>query len=77
MHNPGAPGLVALALTLGVAAALAAARGLAHHLYDISPRDPATLATAVALFALLAAAAAWWPARRAARVDPAVTLRQG
>jgi ABC-type lipoprotein release transport system permease subunit len=53
------------------------ARGLAHHLYEIDPHDPATLASAVALFALVAAAAAWWPARRAARVDPAVTLRQG
>jgi putative ABC transport system permease protein len=70
-------GLVALALGIGLAAALGAARGLAHHLYDIDPHDPATLAAAVALFALVAAAAAWWPARRAARVDPAVTLRQG
>lgn len=39
------------------------------------PGDPVTLATVVAGVVLLAAAAAWVPARSAAAVDPAEVLR--
>ena len=69
-------GLVGIALALGGGAALAAGRGLAHDLYGIGSHDPATLAAAGAAFLLVAALASWWPARRAARVDPASTLRR-
>jgi ABC-type lipoprotein release transport system permease subunit len=42
----------------------------------LRPRDPATLASAVAVLALVALVAAWLPAHRAAHVDPAITLRE-
>jgi predicted permease len=55
------------------AAAARMARGL---LFEISPYDPLGLAAAVGILAVTALLAAWWPARRAALVDPAVSLRQ-
>jgi putative ABC transport system permease protein len=66
---------VAAGLTLGAAGALAAGRLLNSYLYAVRPRDPAALAMAVAAMALLALLAAIIPARGAARVDPAITLR--
>ncbi len=68
-------GLVAIALGLGLAAALAASRVLAHYLFGVSPRDPAAFAAALAVLAAAAALAAWTPARRAARLDPASVLK--
>jgi predicted permease len=50
-------------------------RFLSSMLYDTSTGDPRILALAVLVLALVAALAAWIPARRAARVDPAITLR--
>ena len=44
-------------------------------LYGVTPADPVTLAAASAALLATAAIASWLPARRAARVDPAVTLR--
>lgn len=72
----GVVGLVVLALGCGVVAALLGGRGLSHHLYGVSPSDPLTLAAALAAFVPVAILAGWWPARRAARTDPAVVLRQ-
>jgi len=46
-------------------------------LYGLEPRDPVTLIGASAVLALIGALAGWLPARRAARIDPAVVLRQG
>ncbi len=59
----------------GVAGSLALARTVKGLLFEVSPGDPLALATAVLALAIVAAAAAWIPARRAARVDPAVALR--
>ncbi len=69
-------GLVAAALGLGLAAALGVTRLLAHYLYGVSPHDPAAFAAAFAVLAAAGALAAWYPARRAARLDPATTLRK-
>jgi ABC-type antimicrobial peptide transport system permease subunit len=65
----------ALGLAAGLAGALAAGRVLAAQLYGVRPTDPATFAAVAALLAAVAVAAAWAPARRAARTDPAEVLR--
>jgi ABC-type antimicrobial peptide transport system permease subunit len=59
----------------GLAAAMALTRFLGALLYEVSPTDPSILAGAAVLLASIAAAASWLPARRAAAVDPAITLR--
>ena len=59
----------------GLAASLALARLLAGFLFGVAPRDPAVFVTVPAVLTLVAAAAAWIPARRATRIDPSVALR--
>ena len=59
----------------GLAVFLLVSRFLRGLLYGVAPSDPVTLAGASALLVLIAALASWIPARRAARVDPARTLR--
>jgi len=44
-------------------------------LFGISPLDPLTYAGVIAVLAAVSAIACWIPARRAALVDPAITLR--
>lgn len=50
-------------------------RVLTSMLYQMSPGDPRVLAIAVAVLALVAGLASWTPARRAACIDPATSLR--
>ena len=45
-------------------------------LFQVSARDPWTLAGALATLSAVALLAAWIPSRRAARVDPVEALRQ-
>ena len=71
----GGMALTSLGLLIGLAGALGLTHLLSSLLYDISPRDPATLALVGAVLALVAAAACYVPAHRAARVDPVVALR--
>jgi putative ABC transport system permease protein len=54
---------------------LAITRSLAILLYGVQPNDPATFAGVAILFAIVTAAAAYAPARRAMRVDPVTALR--
>lgn len=61
--------------TLGLVAALAAARLLAAWLYGVAPTDPLAFLAAPALLILVAAAASYLPARRAAAVEPMRALR--
>ena len=68
--------LVGIGLGVGLLAALGATRWLGSFLFGVSPLDPLTLGLGVVLLALVALAACWLPARRAARVNPIVALRQ-
>ena len=61
------PGLVAAAIGAGFLRAL---------LYGIDAHDPVTFAAVPALLVVVGLAACYFPARRAARVDPNVALRQ-
>ncbi|HEU4630550.1 MAG TPA: ABC transporter permease [Gemmatimonadaceae bacterium] len=67
--------LVIIGLALGVAAALTATRAMAGLLYGITPNDPTTFLTVTSLLVAAGFGASWLPARRAARLDPATTLR--
>jgi predicted permease len=62
-------------LAVGLLAAAALTRQLESLLYEIEPNDPVTLAAAVGILLGVGLAAAYVPARRAARVDPVVALR--
>jgi predicted permease len=50
-------------------------RLLSAMLFEITPADPRPLAAAVAVLGIVAALASWIPARRAAHIDPATSLR--
>lgn len=68
--------LAGAGLVLGLAGFLLLGRLLSSLLYGVTPYDPVTIAVGAGLVALSAAAAAWVPARRAARVDPLTALRE-
>lgn len=68
--------VVAVGLLLGLLAAAAGTRGLSGLLYGVPPLDAPTYAAVTALLGAVALAATWIPARRAARADPAATLRE-
>lgn len=67
--------LALVGVVLGIGASLALGRLVASLLYDTSPRDPVAIAAAALILLLAAVAASFFPARRAARVDPVIALR--
>jgi predicted permease len=69
--------LVGLGVVLGSAVSLWAAHLVSTLLFGLEPRDPMTLAGAVAVLGTIGAIAGWLPARRASRIDPARVLREG
>ena len=71
----GALGLAGAGVLLGVLATLGTSQALATLLYDVAPTDVRTLAAVSLLLLLVAAAAAFFPAQRAARMDPLAALR--
>ena len=68
--SAAAPG-VAAGLVLAIALAIFARKAL----FGVAPVDPGALAIALTAIALIVSISAYAPARRAARIDPAATLR--
>jgi putative ABC transport system permease protein len=68
--------LALLGLALGVLGSLGVGRLLSALLFGVTPGDPATLASVALTLGGVALLASWLPARRAARVDPMVVLRE-
>ena len=67
--------LTLFGLGAGLFAALALAGYLSSQLFGVRPDDPATFAAVAILLAAVALVTSYLPARRATRVDPAITLR--
>ncbi|HEY4359098.1 MAG TPA: ABC transporter permease [Acidobacteriaceae bacterium] len=67
--------LLLFGLALGVPVALSSTRVLKSQLYELSPLDPMAISIAVVAVIVMTVAAAWLPARRAARINPIQALR--
>jgi ABC-type antimicrobial peptide transport system permease subunit len=66
--------LAAAGMVVGSLGAVLASRVLATQLYGVTGRDPVTFAVVLAIMAIVAFAASYLPARRAAAVDPQLAL---
>jgi putative ABC transport system permease protein len=69
--------LLSVGIALGALASLWASKFVRALLYGLEPNDATTLVTAALVLTTVAVLAAWLPARRAARIDPARVLREG
>ena len=68
-------GLAAIGLACGVVISLAGSHIVSSFLYGVKPADPITLGLVSLIILFVAAAAGLGPALKAAKVDPAITLR--
>lgn len=68
-------GLTAIGLVIGLAGALALTQVLKSLLFEVSERDPLSLALAAVVLSVVATFASVMPALRAAKLDPLVALR--
>jgi ABC-type antimicrobial peptide transport system permease subunit len=67
--------VTAAGLAIGLAGAWALTRLMRSLLFEVAATDPATFASIALLLGATAVAACYLPARRAARIDPLVSLR--
>jgi ABC-type antimicrobial peptide transport system permease subunit len=67
--------LAGVGVAAGLAGALAASRLLEAYLFGLSPTDPRILGGVMLLLVAMTGCAAFFPARRATRIDPMVVLR--
>jgi len=67
--------LLAIGIIVGVPATLASTRLIQSQLFGLSPFDGSTIAMALTAIAAVTVLAAYFPARRAAKIDPTVALR--
>ena len=68
--------MLAAGTSLGIAAAIPAARWIRTLLFNVPPWDALSLSAAAAFVLLVSLAAALQPAARAAGVEPAAALRE-
>jgi ABC-type antimicrobial peptide transport system permease subunit len=68
--------LAGIGLILGLAVVFVLARFLTSMLYGVSPSDPVTFLGISFLLAMVALLACYLPARRAARIDPMIAIRE-
>jgi predicted permease len=68
-------GIAVIGVAIGVPAAIAAAQLVRASLFGVGPADPISVAGAALVMLLVATSAGFFPARRAARLDPLVALR--
>jgi ABC-type antimicrobial peptide transport system permease subunit len=68
--------LISWGLVIGLILSVGVGMGLQSLLIGIKPTDPLTYAGVIAVLTIVAAAACLLPARRAASLDPATTLRE-
>src|SRR5690606_20074037 len=64
-----------IGIVAGIAGAAVVTEFMRSLLFGVAPRDPVTFGSVALLLAVIALAAAYAPARRAARIDPLVSLR--
>jgi ABC-type antimicrobial peptide transport system permease subunit len=67
--------LVAIGVATGVFGSLLLLRPLGALLFGVTPHDLPTYVTVVVLLGAVAALASYFPARRAARIEPLTALR--
>jgi putative ABC transport system permease protein len=68
--------LVAGGILIGVPMAWSVAQVVASFLFSVTPANPAVTIACCAVVAAVSTAAAYVPARRAARIDPLIALQQ-
>jgi ABC-type antimicrobial peptide transport system permease subunit len=69
--------LIVAGLALGLAGSWWAVRFIAPLLFQVETSDPMTFGGTAAVLVTVGMWAAWVPARRATRLDPATVLREG
>ena len=67
--------LVCAGIAGGLVGSVIVSRSLANLLFNVSPTDPLTFIVIAAVFLVTALLSGLVPARRAASIDPAITLR--
>ena len=67
--------LVGSAIGVGLLFSIMAGLLLSGLVFGVSPRDPSTYAAALLLIVAVSAVATYFPARRAASVDPLISLK--
>jgi ABC-type antimicrobial peptide transport system permease subunit len=68
--------LVAFGVAIGIPVAIVVTGFVSSMLFGLSPQDPASIGVALTALMLVAVAATYLPARRAARTDPLLALRE-
>ena len=67
--------LLLVGMATGIPAALAASRLISGMIYGVAGKDPSTILLSCSMLAAVAALAAYFPARRASRINPTAALR--